>query len=75
MSKESFVRDSSGTITHVRYTDNDGRESRLYEAKSDGTRVVGGLDEVATHSKDGTTKAYHGEYNFFGSPTKGAPKK
>jgi hypothetical protein len=32
MAKEEYVRDSSGKITHVRVTSDDGRTSYLYKA-------------------------------------------
>jgi hypothetical protein len=70
--KTSYVRDSSGNITHVRETTDDKSTSYLY--KSDNSVIgqlfhggKGGCEEVASHHRDGTTDAYEPDKSIFGS--------
>ncbi len=71
MAKEEFVRDSSGNVTHVRVTSDDGRTSWLYEKDNSvvGEFLGGGRGrcvEVADHHKDGTTDAYGKDDSIIG---------
>ena len=70
MSKEEYVRDSSGKVTHVRVISDDGRTSYLHKANEGLDALLHGAKgacvEVAEHHKDGTTDAYEHDGSLIG---------
>jgi len=72
MSEKTFVRDSSGKVTHVRETAEDGRRSYLYEVDDSVSGALlndfkGKCVEVADHHPDGTTDAYEPDLGIAGT--------
>lgn len=69
MSKESYVRDKSGKITHVDVTSTDGQRTTRYEYdKSVLAHITGdhrgkGID-VTDHHDDGTSTSYEYDNSF-----------
>jgi len=67
MSKESYVQNDAGEVTHIRITSDDGTHSDLYVAKETflGGVRLGEHVEIADHHPDGTTEAFEVKQGFF----------
>lgn len=64
MGSDSYVRDKSGKVTHIRSTSDNGKTSWLYEVNKGIMGGKGSCVEVADHHDDGTTTAYEHEEGF-----------
>jgi len=71
MPKESYVRDSSGNVTHVDVTTDDGKTTYRHEANKGLDALISGAKgpcvEVTDHNKDGTSKSYEADNSILGT--------